>query len=147
MKKIILGLISMVFIGLAASAQWTIDSVNTVGVYPYKGTTSGQAVFSNGTEWNVFDANTNVHTFGNLSISRNYADVVSYGDKVYFGGGKFGSNADPQYTNMVDVYDGTTNTWSTLTLSKKRQVGGGGAAGNKLVFGGEIGRASCRERV
>ena len=140
MKKIILGLISMVFIGLAASAQWTIDSVNTVGVYPYKGTTSGQAVFSNGTEWNVFDANTNVHTFGNLSISRNYAAVVSYGDKVYFGGGKFGSNADPQYTNMVDVYDGITNTWSTLTLSKKRQVGGGGAAGNKLVFGGGIGR-------
>lgn len=140
MKKLILGLISMVFIALTARAQWTIDSVNTAGIYQYKGNTSGQAIFSNGTEWNVFDANTNVHTFGSLSISRNYAAVVSYGDKVYFGGGKYGSGADPQYTNLVDVYDGITNTWSTLTLSKKRQVGGGGAAGNKVVFGGGIGR-------
>ena len=140
MKKKLLVLITAVSIAITAAAQWTIDSVNTSGLYPYRGATPGQAVFSNGTEWNVFDANTNVHTYGNLSVSRNYPAVVSYEDKVYLGGGKFGSFADPQYTNMVDVYNGITNSWSTLTLSKKRQVGGAGAAGNTIIFGGGLGR-------
>jgi hypothetical protein len=67
-------------------------------------------------------------------------EVVSYGDKVYFGGGKFGSFADPQYTKTVNVYNNATNTWTTLNMKTAREVGGAGAINNKIVFAGGTGR-------
>jgi hypothetical protein len=121
-------------------AQWAIDSTNTAGVNMYSAATSTSAIFSNGTEWNIFNAATGVHTYGNLTISRSMIDVVSYGDKVYFGGGKYGSFADPQYTKTVNVYNNATNSWSVLNLSNQREVGGAGAIGNKILFAGGTGR-------
>ena len=140
MKKGLL-ILSLVFVSLlTVNAQWTIDSTTTAGVNMYAASTSTRAVFSNGTEWNIFDAVTGTHTFGTLTIARTLIDVVSYGDKVYFGGGKYGSFADPQYTKTVNVYNNATNTWSTLNLSTNREVGGAGAAGGKILFAGGTGR-------
>jgi len=140
MKKQILMIISTLAFALTSSAQWTIDSLHTAGAYPFSRGTGNAAVFSNGTEWNVFDATANTHSWGNFSQTRAMIQTVSFGDKVYFGGGKFGYFADPQYTGNVDVYNGTTKTWTSLSLSKKREVGGAGAAGNKVAFGGGSGR-------
>jgi PKD repeat protein len=123
-----------------ASAQWTIDSLNTAGTYLYSAATNNKAVFSNGTQWNVFDAPGNLHTWGNLSVSRGMVRTASIDNKIYFGGGKYGSFADPLYTKNVDVYDAVTNSWSTLMLSKNREVGGVGATAGKIVFAGGTGR-------
>ncbi|HYV92509.1 MAG TPA: T9SS type A sorting domain-containing protein [Chitinophagales bacterium] len=144
MKTIKGFLLSATIVFLAAQislAQWTIDSVNSAGLYIFSTATNSKAVFTNGCEWNVFDATTLNHTWGNLSLSRAMIKTVSYGDKAYFGGGKYGYFADPQYTRNVDVYDASTDSWSTLLLSKAREVGGAGAAGNKIVFAGGTGRS------
>lgn len=123
-----------------ASAQWTIDSLGIAGLYPYSAATTSKAVFTNGSNWDIFDANTNLHTTGLLSFSRPQIRVVSYGEKVYLGGGKYGYFADPQYSKNVDVYNAATDSWTTLFLTKNREVGGAGAAGNKIVFAGGTGR-------
>lgn len=140
MKRIFIVLMSAVTMAFTARAQWTIDSLNMPGLYPYSAAAFDKAVFTNGGEWNVFNASTNTHTYGNLSVSRALLDIVTYGDKIYLGGGKYGSGADPIYTNKVDVYDAVNNSWTTLTLSKAREVGGAGAAGDKIVFAGGTGR-------
>ena len=140
MKKRLLLFSVMLMIISLGKAQWVIDSTNTAAVNMYAASTSTCAVFSNGTEWNVFNAVTGVHTYGNLTIARTLIDVVSYGDKVYFAGGKYGYFADPQYTKTVNVYNSVTNTWSTLNLSTAREIGGAGAIGNKVVFAGGTGR-------
>lgn len=141
MRNKLITFLLVVCFAFAANAQWAIDSTNTAGVNMYAASTSTAAVFSNGTEWNVFNATTGVHTWGNLTIARTMIDVVSIGDKVYFAGGKFGYFADPQYTKTVNVYNSATNTWSTLTMKTAREVGGAGALGNKVVFAGGTGRA------
>lgn len=140
MKKRLLLFSFILFVFSLGKAQWVIDSTNTAAVNMYAASTSTCAVFSNGTEWNVFNAVTGAHTFGNLTIARTMIDVVSYGEKVYFAGGKYGYFADPQYTKTVNVYNSTTNTWSTLNLSTAREIGGAGAIGNKVVFAGGTGR-------
>lgn len=140
MKKILVSITLILLCVLTVKTQWAIDSTTTNAVNMYAASTSTSAVFSNGTEWNIFNATTGSHSYGNLTISRSMIEVVSYGDKVYFGGGKYGSFADPLYTKTVNVYNNTTNTWSTLNLSTNREVGGAGAAGGKVLFAGGTGR-------
>lgn len=123
------------------NAQWTLDSVNTAGTYPYAATNGNKMVFSNGGEWNVFDIITGVHTYGNFATSRAMIEVVSSGDKVMFAGGKYGYFADPQYTKTVNVYNATTNTWTTWNMGTAREVGGAAAIGGKAVFAGGTGRS------
>ncbi|MGB3074567.1 MAG: PKD domain-containing protein [Chitinophagales bacterium] len=141
MKSKISGVVIIMMMAISASGQWSIDSLSTAGVYPYSAATLNKAVFTNGGNWDIFDATTNIHTSGLLSISRPQVRVVSFGEKVYLGGGKYGNFADPQYSKNVDVYNATTNTWSTLFLTKNREVGGAGAAGDKIVFAGGTGRS------
>ncbi len=140
MKKGLLILQIIVFMAVALNAQWAVDSTNLPAVNMYAASTSTSAVFSNGTEWNVFNNVTGVHTYGNLTISRTMIEVVSYGDKVYFGGGKYDYFADPQYTKTVNVYNNVTNAWTTLNMGTAREVGGAGAINNKIVFAGGTGR-------
>lgn len=140
MKKRFILLQIAICLALTANAQWTADSTTAAGVNMYAASTSTSAIFSNGTEWNIFNAATGVHTSGNLTISRSLIDVVSYGDKVYFAGGKYGSFADPQYTKTVNVYNNVTDSWTTLNLSTAREIGGAGAINNKIVFAGGTGR-------
>jgi hypothetical protein len=140
MKKRLIFISMAILFAIAGNAQWAIDSTNLSGVNMYAGKTATSAVFSNGTEWNIFNSVTGLHTSGNLTISRNMIEVVSFGDKVYFGGGKYGSFADPQYTKTVNVYNNVTNAWTTLNMGTAREVGGAGAINNKIIFAGGTGR-------
>lgn len=141
MKNRLLLIVLTGLLSVNAQAQWMLDSANTAGTYPYAAVNGNKAVFSNGGEWNVFDAVTGVHTYGNFAISRAMIEVVSAGDKVMFAGGKYGYFADPQYTKSVNVYNATTNTWSTWNMGTAREVGGAAAIGGKAVFAGGTGRS------
>ncbi|HQU77587.1 MAG TPA: T9SS type A sorting domain-containing protein [Chitinophagales bacterium] len=121
-------------------AQWSIDSVNTPDTYPYAAVNGNKAVFSNGSEWNTFDPISGMHTNGSFTISRQMIEVVSLGDKVLFGGGKYGSFADPLYTKQVNVYNSTSDSWSIWNLGTAREVGAAAGIGNKVVFAGGTGR-------
>ncbi|HNA58367.1 MAG TPA: hypothetical protein PLJ43_09605, partial [Chitinophagales bacterium] len=94
MKNRLLLIVLTGLLSVNAQAQWMLDSANTAGTYPYAAVNGNKAVFSNGGEWNVFDAVTGVHTYGNFAISRAMIEVVSAGDKVMFAGGKYGYFAD-----------------------------------------------------
>lgn len=141
MKKKLLTVMTLMFLGIAAFGQWSTDSVNTAGIFKYAAANGNYAVFSNGGEWNTFHATTGVHQFGNFAISRQMIEVVSLGDKVMFAGGKYGSFADPLYTKQVNVFNSTTNTWSTWNMGTAREVGGAAGTGNKVVFAGGTGRS------
>lgn len=141
MKKIFF-LSVIILAAVSAGAQWQTDSVSTpranipIAVIKNKlvmGSTSGNA-------WDVFDLNNGSHGWGNFSLSRTEIQFAQAGNNVYFGGGKYGYFADPQYTKNVDVYNASANTWSVLNLSLGRAVGGAGALGNKVFFAGGIGR-------
>jgi hypothetical protein len=140
MKKF-MSVILGVFLISCMNAQWSVDYLHTAGSGLAGIGVADEAVFTNGTEWNIFDVSTGDHTFGNLAVSRSMFEVVAAGEKVYIGGGKYGSFADPQYTKTVDVYDNATDTWSTLNLKVQREVGGSGTIGNKVFFAGGTGRS------
>ena len=137
--KLLFTLLSWAVISIG-QAQWSIDSVNTPGVFPYAAVNGSKAVFSNGGEWNIFDAVTGAHTFGNFTTSRQMIEVVSLGNKIFFGGGKYGYFADPQYTKQVNVYNSTTNTWSIWNMGTAREVGAAAGTGTKVLFAGGTGR-------
>ncbi|MEZ5013292.1 MAG: T9SS type A sorting domain-containing protein [Chitinophagales bacterium] len=121
-------------------AQWATNNLNTPASILYHTTVPGKAIFTNGTEWDLFDVNTNTHWFGNMAFARTNILTATLGDKAYFAGGKYGYFADPLYTKVVDVYNNTTDSWTTMNLSLAREVGGAGAINNKVVFAGGIGR-------
>jgi hypothetical protein len=51
---------------------------------------------------------------------------------MFFAGGFTGS----VWSNAVDIYDVTTNIWTTATLSVGRRGLAGAGSGNKIVFAG-----------
>lgn len=83
-------------------------------------------IFDGGTEsWST--ANLTQIDFGGLMKS------VVVGDKVYFEGG-----IGPGETILMDVYDATANTWSTVNLPTQHYLGGFTAAGGKLYLAGGV---------
>ena len=65
-----------------------------------------------------------------MSEARSGSNAVAVGNKLLFAGG--GNNS--AYSNKVDIYDASTNTWSVATLSQARYVSSAAALGNKVLF-------------
>ncbi len=70
----------------------------------------------------IYDVSTNTWTLVHLSTPRAYLATAVLGNKVFFGGGYYYTVGSPTATplgrsNIVDIYDITTNQWSTATLS------------------------------
>lgn len=76
-----------------------------------------------------------------LSQARFSISVISAGNKIFFAGGATnGPNGNFVPTSRVDIWDLTSNTWTTAELCIGRYMIGCAVAGNKLFFaGGEVG--------
>jgi PKD domain/Kelch motif/Galactose oxidase, central domain len=73
---------------------------------------------------------------GNLSVARSYVSISASGNKIVFAGGQEAIN----YSSRVDIYDISTQTWTTAELCKERILIAAVSSGNKIFFaGGEIG--------
>ena len=74
---------------------------------------------------------------GSLSVTRGYMAAASAGNKILFAGGSTGEQ-DPGLVlySRVDIYDISTETWSTSELSEARTGIGAVAVGNKILFAG-----------
>jgi hypothetical protein len=71
---------------------------------------------------------------GTLSQARSNVAVASAGNKILFAGG-----VSQDHSSRVDIYDISTNKWSTAELSIARHYIAAVANGNKVFFaGGEI---------
>lgn len=70
-----------------------------------------------------------------LSQARNNIRTVTVGQKIFFIGGAINISLS-QLSSVIDVYDATTDTWSTLTLSQARQESSIAVVGNKIIIAG-----------
>lgn len=82
---------------------------------------------------------------GTLSKARAGIAVASAGNKILFAGGPVPSGS---YSSRVDIYDLTSQTWSTAELSEARYLMAAIGAGDKIFFaGGEIGDGTCATKT
>ncbi|MBS1655950.1 MAG: PKD domain-containing protein, partial [Bacteroidetes bacterium] len=74
---------------------------------------------------------------GDLSIKRKLGAVVASGNKIFFAGGTTPPTSPGLHpSSRVDIYDVSTNTWSTAELSQARWGLAAAAYGNKVYFAG-----------
>src|SRR4030095_7831402 len=72
-----------------------------------------------------------------LSQTREGIAVASVGNKILFAGGYTGSYTSGfQYYTRVDIFDISTNLWTTAELSEPRTAMGTAVLGNKIFFAG-----------
>ena len=86
----------------------------------------------------IYDITNNSWTTAELSQARANMATAVLGNKIFFAGGDIGIINGSWYetSDIVDIYDATTNSWTTATLSEKRTFMVGAAAGNKVLFAG-----------
>jgi len=85
----------------------------------------------------IYDASTNTWTTAGLSVARQGLTAATIENKVVFaGGGYINASGIWTNTNTVDIYDNSTNTWTTGTLSEGRMDIAATTVGSKIYFGG-----------
>lgn len=136
MKNIFTYSIFLMLCNIPAFSQWSTDSLINVCANDAVSTKGTKTMFVNYGSWELYDVNTFNSTTGLISLGRNAIRVASVNNIAYFGGGQYGSFADPVYTKNVDIYNFNTNTWTLNKLSKAREVGAAASIGNKILFAG-----------
>lgn len=85
----------------------------------------------------IHDAVSNTWSTAELSEARVGMTTAAIGNKLFFVGGvTIDSNQRYKATNRVDIYDVSTNHWTTATLSEARSGSIAIAVGEKLLFAG-----------
>jgi len=80
---------------------------------------------------------------GNLSITREAIAIASAGNKIVFAPGY----SSGTFTSRVDIFDITTNSWSTAQLSQPRAGVATAVLGDKIFFAGGWGDGNPSSRV
>lgn len=76
-------------------------------------------------------------TIENLSVGRYQLAAAAAGNIAMFGGGLINSNFTlASRSDVIDVYNASTNTWTTAQLSLARTNLFAASAGNKILFAG-----------
>ena len=85
----------------------------------------------------VYDASTNSWSVIQLSDPRMNASVATLGNKIFFAGGlKIMGFQNLVLSNKVDIYDVSSNSWSSATLSEAKTSITATSIGNKIIFAG-----------
>ena len=79
-----------------------------------------------------------------LPTQRNHIAVGAIGGKLYVAGGRFGPGFNSELTDVVEVYDPATNSWSTGTPMPRVRSGMASVVANGCLYaiGGEWDRTS-----
>jgi hypothetical protein len=102
----------------------------------------GDKIFFAGGHFNysrvdIYNTLTDTWTTAELSEARASVATATIGDKVFFAGGSiWGWYDEEAVSNRVDIYNNTTNTWSTASLSEGRNGISATSTGNKIYFAG-----------
>lgn len=112
-------------------------------------TAAGDPVATNAID--IYDAATGTWSTTTLSTARYGVAAAVVGNKALFAGGYvFDSNAGYVLSDKVDVFDGATGTWSTLTLAQPQGDMCAAVAGNLAFFAGGLeagAQASARVNI
>ena len=100
--------------------------------------------FPSSTRIDIYDIVASTWSTAELSAGRFGSGVTMLGNKIFFGGGGVQQNngwGAWQYgglgSSAVDIYDASTNLWSTAQLSSPRSPTGASAGGKIIFFGGD----------
>jgi hypothetical protein len=131
---------------------WSTDEL-CIGRYDIAAIAAGNKIFFGGGEYgdgtwpvdsvDIYDISANIWTVTHLSSAGHGMAAGTVGNKVFFAGGDPGFNGTPgiNRARQIDIYDLTTNTWSTALLSEGKKGSTAVTANNKIYFagGGTIG--------
>jgi hypothetical protein len=126
----------------SATDTWTTASLSQARSEIKVAVVGARALFAGGvsgdqpsTVVDIYDATTGAWSTARLSEARRGIRVAATGNTALFAGGynQKGQATANEYTATVDLYDGTTDTWSTAKLSEARGVFVA-AAGSQALF-------------
>ncbi|MBN2172951.1 MAG: T9SS type A sorting domain-containing protein [Bacteroidales bacterium] len=123
---------------LESSGRWNAAAVSCGGKVFIAGGSNYPGT-GNFTDIDVFDKSTGQWSIEYLSFGRTvYGGAVACSNKVFFAGGHYHTNGGTStaYTNIIDIYDLETDSWSVDSLSVPRCFVGGVAAGSKIYIAG-----------
>ena len=91
----------------------------------------------------IYDAYTGEWSTAALSQARGQLAATSVGPLAFFGGGEIdipgaGGTTAVSSSNVVDIYNSSTNQWSTNALSQARSDLAATSVGNLAIFAGGI---------
>lgn len=95
----------------------------------------------------IYDAETNLWSTASLSYARTSACAAALNGRAYFiGGGKFGNNAVlSDFSDVIDIYDTFTDSWSVDHLSEPLMTHSVACVGNQIFVAG--GKTIGNQRV
>ena len=92
---------------------------------------------ANGARVDIYDITTNTWSTAELSKGdRQGIAVAVVGNKVLFAGGEEDPWGSASSTSRVDIYDASSNSWSTVELSVARSGISAATIGSKVFFAG-----------
>lgn len=132
---------------------WSIAKLSQARHSITVASSSNKIFFAGGIDWKVFpgegswyehftnidiyDAVNNTWTVAHLSKARINITAVTIGSKVIFAGGThYIGNQTPVESNVVDIFDLSTNSWTAATLSVPRWAMSSIVIGDKAYFVG-----------
>jgi outer membrane lipoprotein-sorting protein len=123
----------------AAANTWTVIP-NLTGWAPLAAI-NNKVFFAGGgltsSQLNIYDVSANTWSTVSLSEGRAGITAITVGDKIIFAGGYKhldGDDYPDDLSKAVDVYNASTNSWSTSQLPTAAFGGSAAATGNKVVF-------------
>jgi hypothetical protein len=136
----------------APSNTWSVDRLSQERIEVAATTTGDHVFFGGGYQhinmWDtpydytsrvdIYNIATNKWSMAELSEARSGMAAIAINNKVIFAGGytSTASSQDVTPVNTVDVYDLTTNTWTTTALSEARYGIQAVVVKNKAIFAG-----------
>jgi N-acetylneuraminic acid mutarotase len=126
----------------ASTNTWTLSHMPTPG-YHMGAVTLGNKVFFAGadpdfTGINIYDINTQSWSTASLSERKERLSAVVANNKAYFAGGITLGYSPVEYhpSNIIDIYDNGTNSWSTSTLYEPKSAFAGITIADKVYWAG-----------
>jgi hypothetical protein len=132
-----------------ATLQWSVEHLSVPRLSLAATTVGDVAIFAGGAPSydllgslaavDLYNNATDTWTTAQLSQPRNQLAATSHGTKAYISGGQVAPSAGatgPVFSNVIDVYDAATNTWSVMTMPRKRFAHASVTIGDKILFAG-----------
>ncbi len=144
----------------ASTGEWAMDQLSVARAFPVGVSAGNKVFFAGGINWqtlehfstvDIYDTLTQEWTIGHLSTESFYNQAVAYENQVMFAGGFQLLSLNPpsyHFSDVVDIYDLSSSSWSTSNLSEARSGIASSVVGDVALFaGGLTTNAQVSDRV
>ena len=132
---------------------WSTDTLSQARMYASATTVGDMVLIAGGciamndptNRVDIFNASDNSWSISNLSVPRSwFGNAAAVNGKAYFAGGGIFSYGFSSPSNIIDIYDETTCTWSTDILFEPLHSHAVVSSGNYLVIAGGVNEANAK---